>query len=78
MTKPGEDERLAILIDRDGLSAAVDFAKRTLQIYRTAVLTSRKRGHKKPHHASLPEYRGKFIKTYLYYKQFIKNNEVIV
>lgn len=29
MTKPCEDERLAILIDRDGLGAAVDFAKRT-------------------------------------------------
>lgn len=30
MTKPCEDEQLAILIDRDGLGAAVDFAKRTL------------------------------------------------
>lgn len=70
-----EDLRLAVIIKHDGVAAAVEFAKRTMCIYRTAVLTSRKRGHKKPHHASLPEYRRSFIMGYLSFKQFIKNNE---
>jgi hypothetical protein len=67
-------DRLTLLIERDGLDAAVEFAERTMRVYRTAVLTSRKRGCAKPHHASLPEYRRNFIMGYLSFKQFISRN----
>jgi hypothetical protein len=48
---------------------ALDYVIRTMRIYRSAVLTSRKRGYDKPHHASLPEYRKNFIEAYLGYKR---------
>ncbi|MCC6194462.1 MAG: hypothetical protein IT518_08350 [Burkholderiales bacterium] len=55
---------------RDGLAAAVDFCRRTGRIYRAAVLASGKRGHSHPHFASLPQYRAKFIGSYLDFKRF--------
>lgn len=69
-----EQQRLQFITERDGIDGAVDFARRTLKIYRTAVLRSRKRGHDKPHHASIPEYRRKFIESYCAFKKFIKDN----
>lgn len=69
-----EDLRLAVIVKFEGVKAAVEFAERTMRVYRTAVLTSRKRGCAKPHHASLPEYRRNFIMGYLSFKQFISRN----
>lgn len=69
-----EQERINFIIQRDGIEGAVDFCKRTMKIYRTAVLRSRKRGHDKPHHASIPEFRRKFIKSYCAFKKFIAQN----
>jgi hypothetical protein len=63
-----ETARLAFIEQRDGKQAASEFARRTMAIYRTAVLCSRKRG-KVPHHASLPEYRRGFIESYLAFKE---------
>lgn len=65
-----EQARLQFIVARDGLAAARKWAKRTAKIYRSAVLTSRKRGFDKPHHASLPEYRRGFIESYLEFKRF--------
>lgn len=66
-----EINRLKFVEERDGKLGAMEFAKRTLAIYRKAVLTSRKRGHTKPHHASLPEFREGFIRSYLTLKRYV-------
>jgi hypothetical protein len=67
-----EQDRIDFIIARDGLDGAIDFASRTIKSYRTAVLTSRKRGHKKPHHASLEMYRRSFIESYVVLKKFLQ------
>jgi len=66
-----EEQRIAFVEERDGIAGAVDFARRTIRQYRTAVLNSRKRGSVKPSHASLPEYRRGFIESYLAFKRYI-------
>lgn len=67
---PCEHQRIGLLCARDGIAAAVDFCWRAGHIYRAAVLASGKRGHRHPHFASLPEYRAKFIGSYLDFKRF--------
>ena len=49
--------------ERDALSAASAFAKRTLSIYRKAVLNPK-------HFASTPYYRRSFIESYLLLKRY--------
>lgn len=66
-----EEERLQFVENRDGKQGAINFARQTMRLYHKAVLTSRKRGHVKPHHASLPEYRRKFIESYCAFKKYI-------
>lgn len=68
-----ELDRLWFISTRDGEPAAVEFAERTLRTYRKAVLHSNKRGHPRPHHASLPEYRRGFIESYCAIKKFRSN-----
>lgn len=65
-----EEERIRFLEQRDGVSGAKDFCRRTMKIYRAAVLTSAKRGFGKPHHASFREYRRGFIQSYLEFKRY--------
>jgi hypothetical protein len=67
---PHEWRRISFLCARDGIAGAGDYCARTSRIYRSAVLTSRKRGHAHPHFASLPEYRAAFIRSYLDFKRF--------
>ena len=67
-----ESSRLLFIETRDGVTGAKDFALRTLKIYRSAVLHSRKRGFPHPHHASLPQYRREFITSYLSFKHYLK------
>jgi len=66
-----ETQRLAFIEARDGKTGAADFARRTMSIYRTCVLRSRKRGFATPHHASLPEYRRGFIESYCALKSYL-------
>jgi hypothetical protein len=66
--------QLRILEGTKGKAAAA-WAKQTMQAYRKAVLTSRKRGFASPHFGSLPEYRRSFISFYLYLKQYIRKQE---
>jgi hypothetical protein len=49
--------------ERDGLSDALEYAKRTLRIYRKAVLNPK-------HFASTPYYRCPFIASYLFLKRY--------
>ena len=67
-----ETGRLSFLEIRDGKEAAIDFASRTLKVYRTSVLRSRKRGFKSPHHASSPGYRRGFILSYLSFRRYLR------
>lgn len=71
-----EKERLEMIEHKSGVHAAVEFAQRTMGLYRTCVLRSRKRGFDKPHHASIPEYRRGFIESYLAFKHYIKAHNV--
>lgn len=61
----GVDEgRIEFLVQRDGLAAATQWVRRTVGIYRRAVLDPR-------HHASTQEYRAKFIKAYCIFKSWL-------
>ena len=69
-----ESSRLSFYLQRDGLEATIEFAARTMRLYRKCVLQSRKRGFYAPHHASLPEYRKSFILSYLVLKKFLSSH----
>lgn len=69
-----EERRLAFVKARDGVAGAVDFARQGTEVYRKAVLCSRKRGFERPHHASLPEYRRGFIESYLAFKRYVRQH----
>jgi hypothetical protein len=68
---PSESEarRLMFIEERVGLSAALEFAKRTLWIYRKAVLNPK-------HFASTPHYRRSFIESYLFLKRYALSKSV--
>ncbi|MEO6929332.1 MAG: hypothetical protein ABI190_09215 [Casimicrobiaceae bacterium] len=67
---PREWRCIAFLYARDGMAGTCEYCRRTAGIYRSAVLDSQKRGHLRPHFASLPEYRHRFIESYLDFKRF--------
>lgn len=62
-----ELNRINFLIARDGLSSTIEWIKRTIKIYRQAVLN-------KNHFASTREYRPKFIQSYVEFKLFLWHN----
>jgi hypothetical protein len=59
-----ERERLAFLVQRDGALAAAEWARRTMRIYRRALLAP-------GHFARAPEYRRRFIEAYCEFKRWI-------
>jgi hypothetical protein len=59
-----ERQRLALLVERDGVDAAAAWARRTLRIYRRAVLSP-------GHFARLPEYRRRFVEAYCELKRWL-------
>lgn len=59
-----ERQRLALLVERDGADAAAARARRTMRIYRRAVLA---RGH----FARTVEYRRRFVEAYCELKRWI-------
>lgn len=67
-----EHDRLTFIIERDGIDGAIKFAKQTYNVYRTSLKQSRKRGHKKPHHATIPEYRLGFVLSCLAFRKFLR------
>lgn len=69
-----EQERLSFIEQRDGKDAAIQFAIQTYRIYRLALNQSRRRGHNKPHHASIPEYRRGFVMSCLSFREYIRAN----
>jgi len=59
-----ERKRIEFLVDRDGLAAATQWVRRTVGIYRRAVLDPR-------HHANTQDYRAKFIHSYCSFKSWL-------
>jgi len=58
-----EASRIAFLMQRDGAAATLNWVRRTLAIYRRAVLNRR-------HFAHISEYRVKFITSYLGFRRW--------
>lgn len=66
-----ETRRMTFVAARDGIEAAIGFARQGRSTYRHCVLLSTKRGVEKPHHFSFREYRRKAIQSYLGFKKFL-------
>jgi hypothetical protein len=66
-----EIDRINHVKATQGDEAALAFAERTMKTYRTAVLTSAKRGAGKPHFASANVWKETFIKSYLELKRYV-------
>jgi hypothetical protein len=69
-----EIDRINSVKETQGEEAAFSFAERTMKTYRTAVLTSSKRGAGKPHWASSQVWKEKFIRGYLELKRYVIAN----
>ncbi|MGH8800713.1 MAG: hypothetical protein ACREX6_00250 [Casimicrobiaceae bacterium] len=67
---PCEWRCIAFLYARDGLVDTCEYCRRTSRIYRSAVLSRHRHEQLRPHFASLPEYRHRFIVSYLDFKRF--------
>jgi hypothetical protein len=65
-----ECARIEFLIKRDGLLQAIEWVRRTMRIYRRAVLT---RGH----FAHAHPYRHRFIVAYLEFKRWLRTGSTI-
>ena len=63
-----DEGRIEFLVQRDGLAAATQWVRRTVGIYRRAVLDPR-------HHASTQAYRAKFIQAYCIFKSWLFRSE---
>lgn len=69
--RDAEIQRLWFLAQRDGLHAAVEFARRTYAKYRECLRLDGKNG-RKFHHASLPAYRRGFIESCLVFRSNLR------
>ena len=64
----GDQDRLDFLLTRDTPEEVLDFARRCVKVYRGAAIASkRKYGHG-------GAYRRAFIESYLFHKQYVKEN----
>ncbi len=59
-----EEDRIQFLLQRDGFETTVAWVRRTLRIYRGAVLD-------KSHYASTDGYRSGFIESYCDFKRWL-------
>ena len=69
----GKDQCETVL-KNSGLEKAVSFAKQSMEVYKSCILRSRKRGFREPHHLSIPEYREKAIRSYKEFRMFYFQN----
>ncbi|MDG0025796.1 hypothetical protein [Trinickia sp. Y13] len=60
-----EQRRIEFLVKRDGLQQATEWVRRTMQIYRRAVLA-------KGHFAHAYPYRHRFVVSYLEFKRLLR------
>lgn len=66
-----ELNRIAFVEQRDGVDGAIEFARRTVDIYRKAVLQTIRRGNNKAHFASSIQFKRGFIESYIVLKQYL-------
>lgn len=64
-----EQQRINLLIERDGEAAAREWVKRTLDIYRQALKSSAS-------HASLPEYRPLFEQSIREFEHWLATDQL--
>jgi len=62
-----EQQRIALLLKRDGREATTEWVRRTMRIYRRAVLSP-------GHFAGAPAYRRSFIESYCDFKRWLARN----
>jgi len=62
-----EASRISFLLHRDGAAATLEWVRRTLAIYRRAVLERR-------HFASDPQYRARFVASCLGFRRWLAAN----
>lgn len=62
-----ESARIEFLLQRDGAEATLIWVQRTVVIYRRALLNRR-------HFAHLPDYRRKFVTSYLSFRYWLASN----
>ena len=62
-----EASRIGFLLQRDGAAATLEWVRRTLTIYRRAVLERR-------HFASDPQYRARFVASCLDFRRWLAAN----
>lgn len=70
-----EIERIACVEQRDGVDGALEFARRTVDIYRKAVLQTVRRGNAKAHFASSIQFKRGFIESYLELKRYLHKHD---
>lgn len=63
-----EEHRIAFLLARDGPEQTIDWVRRTMRIYRRAVLEG-------SHFASTDDWRRKFIMSYCEFKRWLMNTD---
>lgn len=68
-----EVQRILFIVSRDGIDAAIEFAKRGIKTYRTGVLHTKKRYNERASHLSVSPYKEYAILSYLQYKDFLKS-----
>lgn len=73
-----EQDRLAYIETHSGKEELDRFVRATYPVYRCSLMQSRKRGHQKPHHASLPEYRRSFIESCVEFRKYMYPKPIIV
>ena len=72
-----QDTRCEDLENREGVTAAVLFARQGMQVYRKSVLRSQKRGYDRTecHHCSFMEFREAAIRCYLAMRRYWYTNK---
>jgi hypothetical protein len=69
-----ERETINFIESRDGKKEAARFAKQSMKIYRECLKQDGKNG-RKFHHASLPQYRPRFVAACVVWRNYIRGNK---
>lgn len=69
-----ENQRISFIVHRDGPAVALEWARRTMNIYRHCVLSDGT-GNRKFHIGSTLSHRLLFIKSYLELKRYVMENQ---
>ncbi len=71
-----EWDRVLFVQERDGMDGAREFVKRTYVTYKECLRQKGRNGTKR-HHASLPQYRRRFIESCLTFREYLRKTSWI-